>query len=381
MSIIDFMRVKKVCIIFGGKSVEHEISIISANSILNNINKTKYKIFGIYITKDGVFCEATPSINRESSEYKFKINRQKIALLSNQKNKNHLILRGSKIEVKINIDIFFPIIHGTGGEDGSIQGLLELVDKPYVGCGVESSSICMNKILSKKLLSQQSIPTTAFHSFDKEEWRTSETILIKKILEDVGLPCFVKASNLGSSVGIYRVTTTKELKSRIKDGFRFANELLVEEAVLQPEEVEVSILEKNNNIITTAPGRIIPSDEFYSYKAKYIDGKSEIEIPYQRASSNPALMKRIKTLSNKVFTALQCSGMARIDFLYGKTTRKKKPGLYFSEINTIPGFTEISMFPKLLNNVGITLEGTIEALIRNSESKHRKKEKLVTDFL
>tara|TARA_B110000438_G_C15814850_1_gene651467 strand:+ start:2168 stop:3313 length:1146 start_codon:yes stop_codon:yes gene_type:complete len=381
MSIIDFMRVKKVCIIFGGKSVEHEISIISANSILNNINKTKYKIFGIYITKDGVFCEATPRINRESSEYKFKINRQKIALLSNQKNKNLLILRGSKIEAKINIDIFFPIIHGTGGEDGSIQGLLELVDKPYVGCGVESSSICMNKILSKKLLSQQSIPTTAFHSFDKEEWRTSETILIKKILEDVGLPCFVKASNLGSSVGIYRVTTTKELKSRIKDGFRFANELLVEEAVLQPEEVEVSILEKNNNIITTAPGRIIPSDEFYSYKAKYIDGKSEIEIPYQRASSNPALMKRIKTLSNKVFTALQCSGMARIDFLYGKTTRKKKPGLYFSEINTIPGFTEISMFPKLLNNVGITLEGTIEALIRNSESKHRKKEKLVTDFL
>ena len=381
MSIIDFMRVKKVCIIFGGKSVEHEISIISANSILNNINKTKYKIFGIYITKDGVFCEATPRINRESSEYKFKINRQKIALLSNQKNKNLLILRGSKIEAKINIDVFFPIIHGTGGEDGSIQGLLELVDKPYVGCGVESSSICMNKILSKKLLSQQSIPTTAFHSFDKEEWRTSETILIKKILEDVGLPCFVKASNLGSSVGIYRVTTTKELKSRIKDGFRFANELLVEEAVLQPEEVEVSILEKNNNIITTAPGRIIPSDEFYSYKAKYIDGKSEIEIPYQRASSNPALMKRIKTLSNKVFTALQCSGMARIDFLYGKTTRKKKPGLYFSEINTIPGFTEISMFPKLLNNVGITLEGTIEALIRNSESKHRKKEKLVTDFL
>ncbi len=375
------MRVKKVCIIFGGKSVEHEISIISANSILNNINKTKYKIFGIYITKDGVFCEATPSINREFSEYKFKINRQRIALLSNQKNKNLLILRGSKIEAKINIDIFFPIIHGTGGEDGSIQGLLELVDKPYVGCGVESSSICMNKILSKKLLSQQSIPTTAFQSFGKQEWNASETILIRKILEDIGLPCFVKASNLGSSVGIYRVTSTKELKNRIKDGFRFANELLVEEAVLEPEEVEVSILEKNNNIITTAPGRIIPSDEFYSYKAKYIDGKSEIEIPYQRASSNPALMKRIKTLSSKVFTVLQCSGMARIDFLYGKTTRKKKPGLYFSEINTIPGFTEISMFPKLLNNLGITLEATIEALIRNSESKHRKKEKLVTDFL
>jgi D-alanine-D-alanine ligase len=380
MSIIDFMRVKKVCIIFGGKSVEHEISIISANSILNNINKTKYKIFGIYITKDGVFCEATPSINRKSSEYKFKIDRQKIVLLSNQKNKNLLILKGNKIEAKINIDVFFPIIHGTGGEDGSIQGLLELVNKPYVGCGVESSSICMNKILSKKLVSQQSIPTTAFHSFGKEEWRTSESSLIRKILEDIGLPCFVKASNLGSSVGIYRVATTKELKSRIKDSFKFANELLIEEAVLQPEEVEVSILEKNN-IITTVPGRIIPSDEFYSYKAKYIDGKSEIEIPYQRASSNPALMKRIKILSSKVFTVLQCSGMARIDFLYGKTTRKKKPALYFSEINTIPGFTEISMFPKLLNNEGITLEATIEALIKNSESKQRKKEKLVTDFL
>ena len=370
---------KNVCIIFGGKSVEHEISIISANSILNNINGTKYYVNGIFIDKNGQFYEAKPTIDK-LSKYKFKVEKENKVLLTNNNPKNMLIIKKDKIYSKNKIDIFFPMVHGTGGEDGTIQGMLEILETPYVGCNVESSAICMDKILTKQILTNESIRVTNFCFFTKDEWKTNKIKITKEIRNKISFPCFVKASNLGSSVGVYMVKNKKELERKIINAFKFTARVIVEEAVLSPEEVEISVLQ-NKRIIVSNPGRIIPSDEFYSYNAKYIDGKSLMEIPYKRAIENPLLMKEIQTTSLKVFKTLNCSGIARIDFLYGFTKQNKKPRLYLSEINTIPGFTEISMYPKLLNHNGITLEKIIDNLIQESEVRHKKKKKLTTNFI
>ena len=369
---------KKVCIIFGGKSVEHEISIISANSILNNIDMRKYEVFGIFISKKGEFHEAIYRINK-SLKYNFIIKKQNKVMFSGDSNKNVIIMNKNQIKSKTKIDIFFPIIHGTGGEDGKIQGLLELLNKPYVGCDVESSSICMDKILTKEILSNKLVPTTEFLHFSKDEWKDNESSITKEVVKKIAFPCFVKASNLGSSVGVFKVKNKKELKNKVRDAFKFSERILVEQAVLRPEEIEVSVLE-DKKIIVSTPGRVIPSDDFYSYNAKYLDGESIIEIPYKRAMNAPSLMHELKVISKKVFQILLCSGMARVDFLFGSTKSEKKAKLYLSEVNTIPGFTEISMFPKLLSNDGIKLKKIIDLLISSAEVKFKKRDKLTTDY-
>ncbi|MBT3475483.1 D-alanine--D-alanine ligase [bacterium] len=369
---------KKVCIIFGGESVEHEISIISANSILNNIDKRKYKVFGIFISKDGEFHEAVYKINK-SLKYNFIIKKRNKILFSSNVNRNIVIMNKNEVQSKTKIDIFFPMVHGTGGEDGKIQGLLELLNKPYVGCDVGSSSMCMDKILTKETLSNKLIRTTGFIHFSRNEWKDNESAITKRIAKKIDFPCFVKASNLGSSVGVYKIRNKKELKDKVRAAFKFSERILVEEAVLNPEEIEVSVLE-DKKIIASTPGRVFPSDDFYSYNAKYVDGKSTIEIPYKRAMNVPSLMRELELTSKKVFQILLCSGMARVDFLFGSTKRVKKPMLYLSEVNTIPGFTEISMFPKLLNNEGLKLKKIIDILIKSAEAKFKKRSKIITDY-
>ena len=369
---------KKLCIVFGGKSVEHEISIISANAILNHIDQKKYIVYGVFVGKNGVFYESIAK--KYNKKLKFQNKKQNKVTFLYGDTKDIGIIKDNKIMDKRKIDIFFPLIHGTGGEDGSIQGLLETINKPYIGCNVESSSICMNKILTKKILSNESIRTTKFYSYAKDEWKTNKTNIIKKIVSDIKFPCFVKASNLGSSVGVYKVKNKSDLKSKIQNTFKFSNKVLVEEAVINPEEVEVSVLQGNQTIVSK-PGRVISSDEFYTYKAKYLDGKSSMEIPYKRSLENRTLSNEIKETSIKIYKILQCTGMARIDFLFGKTSSTKKSKLYLSEVNTIPGFTEISMFPKLLNEEGLELKEIINILIQSSEVEFKKKQKLITNFV
>lgn len=306
--------------------------------------------------------------------------RRKKVLLVNNMRHNMLTIVKNQIYSKHKIDIFFPMVHGTGGEDGTIQGLLETINKPYVGCNVESSAICMDKVLTKQILLSNSIKTTNFFYFTNHEWKTKKSELIRQVSQNIKFPCFIKASNLGSSVGVYKVKNKTELIQKINSAFKFTKKVLVEEAVLNPEEIEVSVLE-NKKIIVSNPGRIIPSDEFYSYKAKYIDGKSIIEIPYKRANKNKKLLAEIQSTSLKSFITLNCSGMARIDFLFGSTKTNKIPRLYLSEVNTIPGFTEISMYPKLLNANGISLKEIISKLIKESENRYKEKEKLITNFV
>ncbi|MEE2701916.1 MAG: D-alanine--D-alanine ligase family protein [Thermodesulfobacteriota bacterium] len=366
----------RICLIYGGKSVEHEISIVSANSILNNIDRKKYQINGIYITRNGSFKEAR--IVKKKNGLEFQPTKNKI-VFSLGGARPVLIERNKKITRNINIDIYFPVVHGTGGEDGSIQGLLKTINKPYVGSNTGSSAICMDKILTKRILTSVNIQTTSFIEIKKDEWREEQKKIVTDISSKIKFPCFVKAANLGSSVGIYKVKTKKELILKIRQAFTFSTKIFIEEAVINPDEIEVSVL-GNQDCIVSSPGLVIPSSEFYDYKAKYIDGESKLEIPFKKSQKNKALNNKIRRVAIKAYTTIGCEGMARVDFLYGTTKNIKTPKLFISEINTIPGFTPISMYPKLLEYSGITYKKLIDSLITLAIKRYKAESKLKTNI-
>ena len=358
------MRKKTICIIFGGISVEHEVSIISANSILNNIDFKNYRPIGLYLTKEGGFryCKIiNKSGKKQFLPQAYSISFKPGTIKPIQINKN----------TSIEVDVFFPIIHGTGGEDGSIQGLIKTLDRPFVGCDILGSAITMNKILTKELVKKEGINVTKYEII-KNSLSDKNIKIIKK---NIGFPCFVKAANLGSSIGVYKTNNEKELKLNIKKSLNFTNSVFVEEAVLKAAEIEVSVLQVKEKILTSTPGEIEPSSEFYDYNAKYIDNKSKLKIPAD-IFKNKKIISEIKKISALAFKVLNCQGMARIDFLYGSTKNKNSKKLYLSEVNSIPGFTEISMFPKLLEHDGIKYSSVINELIKYSIYRYKKEKKL-----
>ena len=372
--VINMLR---ICIIYGGNSVEHEISIISANSILNNLDQKKYKIIGIYITKSGSFREAR--ISKSGLSHKFVATGKKIIFSIGEKN-SVIVKDKGQIDRKLNVDVFFPIVHGTGGEDGSIQGLLKLLDKPFVGSDITSSAICIDKVITKRIFQNLSIRTTSFVEITSPSWQTKRKEIVRTIVLKIKLPCFIKAANLGSSVGVYKVKSKKDLISKIGKAFNYSEKVIAEEAVINPNEIEVSIL-GNEKLKVSKPGLVIPSSEFYDYNAKYIDGKSKLEIPWKKINNDRKLSNEIKNNSILAYEKIGCEGMARIDFLYGKTKNLQSNRLYASEINTIPGFTPISMYPKLLEEIGLNYKKLLNELITLALQRYKREKKLKTKFL
>ena len=294
--VINMLR---ICIIYGGNSVEHEISIISANSILNNLDQKKYKIIGIYITKNGSFREAR--ISKSGLSHKFVATGKKIIFSIGEKN-SVIVKDKGQIDRKLNVDVFFPIVHGTGGEDGSIQGLLKLLDKPFVGSDITSSAICIDKVITKRIFQNLSIRTTSFVEITSPSWQTKRKEIVRTIVLKIKLPCFIKAANLGSSVGVYKVKSKKDLISKIGKAFNYSEKVIAEEAVINPNEIEVSIL-GNEKLKVSKPGLVIPSSEFYDYNSKYIDGKSKLEIPWKKINNDRKLSNEIK--NNSIFYQVQ----------------------------------------------------------------------------
>tara|TARA_B100000575_G_scaffold226789_1_gene187411 strand:- start:248 stop:1345 length:1098 start_codon:yes stop_codon:yes gene_type:complete len=360
---------KNVAIIFGGVSVEHEISIISANSILNNIDKKKFNPIGIYISKKGILQHC--KIIKKEKKLKFKPYESSISVTPGLK--KVFLLNGER---PLKVDIIFPIIHGTTGEDGAIQGFIKILNIASVGSDVLSSSLTMNKILSKDIIAKNNIKTCKYLIVNERSLDND----IKKIKKEIGTPCFVKTSNLGSSIGIYKINNFNNIKKYIKKAFKFSNEVFVEEAVIKAQEIEVSVFGYKDDIFVSTPGEIRPSSEFYDYNAKYIDNKSELIIPATICDKNKSLEKKIKNNAKKIFKELKCEGMARIDFLYGKTKKSNIKDLFFSEVNSIPGFTDISMFPKLINYSGITYRNLITKLINISLKKFKDEKKFIKFF-
>ena len=319
---------KKVVIIFGGKSYEHEVSINSAKSIMKYINKDKYEIKLIYIDKSGEWL-----------------------LCNNINNLNNLV-KLNDFKILDWCDVVFPVLHGSYGEDGKIQGLFETLGVPYVGCNLVSSCNCMDKEICKVLLKDKDIPQTPYITVYKDNYNLD--IVLNMIKEEIGYPCFVKPANSGSSIGINKIYHESEVNKFIEEAFNYDNKLIIEKYI-RGREVEIGVL-GNDDIIVSNIGEIIAGDDFYSYDAKYNSSKSIVKVPVKL---NKEIENKIKDYAKKAYKKMECSGLSRIDFFIENSTNK----IYLNEINTMPGFTNISMYPVLFENIGIKYDILIDKLI------------------
>lgn len=344
------MKKIKLGVVCGGMSTENEVSVVSADSILKNLDNVKYEVFPIYIDKDGKW-------------YKFKPKKDKMNVgdKPNIENKIENIIDYIK-----EMDVVFPVLHGLYGEDGTIQGLFELLQIPYVGCKVLASSVGMDKVYSKIIFEKAGLNQAKYNyvrKFEKKyiyiDDKFDEKVLeldeiLELIIKDLKYPMFIKPSNSGSSVGINKAKNKKELKEYIEYATKFDNKILIEEGI-EGREVECAVL-GNEEVIASCVGEVKSAEEFYSYNAKYKNQLSRTEIP---ADLPKEISEKIRIQAIKAFKAIDGKGLARVDFFVEKNTNK----IYINEINTLPGFTNISMYPKLFENSGIKYEKLIDKLI------------------
>ena len=360
----------RVAIIFGGKSAEHEISIISAKNVIDAIDKDKYETIPIGIDKDGSWYlnEQSKFILESSNPKLAKINKadDKVALVP-ANNSNELINISSNTN-RGKIDAAFPLLHGTYGEDGSIQGLFRMANIPYVGADVLGSSVGMDKDVLKRLLRDAKIPTPKFEVFDESNIKNTS---FDELSRKIGSHMFIKPANLGSSVGISKVNNEKEFKKAVDIAFKYDKKIICEESI-KGREIECAVL-GNENPVASIPGEIVVKSEFYSYETKYLDeDAASLEIP---AKLPEETIKKIQEYAVKTFKVLCCQGMARVDFFLRNDTE-----IFVNEINTIPGFTKISMYPKLWEASGIPYTELIDRLIQLAIERFNKEQRLKTSM-
>ncbi len=352
------LKKKTVALLFGGRSAEHEISLLSAASIYNNLDKAQFQIRSVFIDKKGNWrVVESPLLSPE------KLNKGLSATFLPW-DENH----SSPL---IEADIYFPILHGPYGEDGTIQGLLEMADVPFVGASVMDSAIAMDKAMSKIIFKSKNLPVVRHLVIMEKDWKEDRGNILGQIKKELPLPFFVKPACLGSSVGISKLKENGQIPAAVEKAFRYDRKILVEEGI-QGRELECSVL-GNDNPEASLPGEIIPFREFYDYDDKYLEGKTRFGIP---AELTPSQTREVQSLSVEAFKAIGCSGMARVDFLMDGKTEK----IYVSEINTIPGFTEISMYPKLWEVSGLPFPRLLERLIQLGFERHEQKKRAREDY-
>jgi len=362
----------RVGVVFGGRSAEHEVSLVSAASIIRALDKERYDILPIGITPEGRWLSSQEAVTL--LKQKARIDHLPEHVLTPDPRKKGLVPlnhAGASSETHP-VDVFFPVLHGTYGEDGTIQGLFELADVPYVGAGVLGSAVGMDKVVQKQLLQHAKLPVAPFLWFTHDGYRTNAKRWIAAIEQELRYPCFVKPANSGSSVGISKAHNRKELLSWIELAGEYDRKIIVERGVANAREIECSVL-GNDDPVASLPGEIVPSNEFYDYDAKYVDGKSTAIVP---AKLPKALVKKIQRLACDAYRVLNCEGMARVDFLIPRTLKK----LYVSEVNTIPGFTAISMYPKMWEASGLPYPKLLDRLIELAIERHAAKNKLKTTY-
>ena len=348
----------KIGVIFGGMSTEHDVSISSGTSIISNLDKQKYEILPIYISQNGEWYRYTKPV-------------QEIVPLHVGDEITELEKIENEFKYLRNLDVAFPVLHGLYGEDGTIQGLLELLNVKYVGCKVLGSSICMDKVYAKIVFDKAEIPqadyayvkaennqyTYVYKNFDEEILDLEQ--ISKKIENELGLPVFVKPSNSGSSVGISKAETIQELKQAIEYASKYDTKILIEEEIVG-REIECAVL-GNTDVKATCVGEILPAEDFYTFDAKYNNAQSRVVIP---AEVEQQKQDEIKKLAIKAFKAVDGKGLSRVDFFIRKSDNK----VYINEINTLPGFTQISMYPKLWEQCGIEYSKLLDELIKLAQN-------------
>lgn len=349
----------KLAVLFGGQSGEHEVSLMSAASVLRILDPSKYRLYPIGITKDGQWkAYDGPFDNIEDGTWEADA---RPAVLPGDPAFGGFFLSEDPARVYA-LDVVFPVLHGPRGEDGTVQGLLELSGIPYVGCGVLASAAGMDKGTAKAIFASLNLPQGPYTVFYLEEYRRQPEQILDRIETDLGYPCFVKPANMGSSVGITKAHDRTELKAAAETALRY-DQKIVAEAFISCREIECAVL-GNQDPKASIVGEIIPSREFYDYEAKYFDGGvSELLIP---APIPPETAEEVRRLAVAAYRALDCSGMARVDFFVQKTTGK----VYVNEINTIPGFTKISMYPKLWAASGCSYAALLDTLIALALQRH-----------
>jgi D-alanine-D-alanine ligase len=386
----------RVGILFGGRSGEHEVSLLSAASVLNAIDKEKYEVVPIGITKEGRWLtaehaenllrgkpvheprhlragdpETTPGAAVLAQGESVVVPPEPVHRQSGLVPFQSDALARRASDRAINVDVIFPVLHGTFGEDGTIQGLLELADIPYVGAGVLGSAAGMDKDIMKSLFIAAGIPIVKHVTILRGAWEKEPKKVQKLVESKLKYPVFVKPANLGSSVGISKARDRKELGPAIEEAAKFDRKIVIEKGVggrkNKAREIECSVL-GNDEPVASVPGEIVPVKEFYDYTAKYLDEGSQLIIP---AKLSKAETRKVQELAVQAFQAVDCTGLARVDFLMDPKTRK----IYLNEINTMPGFTSISMYPKLWAASGLAYPDLIDRLIQLGIERHEDKKK------
>ncbi|RXZ81283.1 D-alanine--D-alanine ligase [Paenibacillaceae bacterium] len=357
----------RVGLVYGGKSGEHEVSLQTALAVTKAFDYDKYEVQPFYITKQGQWHTASPLLNApdQVGELQLAEAQQSIAGGGALVPVFQGLTDGGAEGEHQAIDVMFPLLHGTYGEDGTVQGLLEMANIPYVGAGVLASAVGMDKIMMKKVFAEEGLPQCIYRHFNRTQWRKDQAYFIMEIEVTLGYPCFVKPANLGSSVGISRAKNREELIAAIEFAFRYDRKVIVEELV-EAREIEVAVL-GNDEPRASVPGEIVTSGEFYDYKSKYTDGKSEMHIP---ANLPAELAQQVQELAIRAFLSIDGSGLSRVDFFLRKSDNR----LLINEVNTMPGFTPYSMYPLLWKESGLPYRELLDTLIDLALARHAEKQ-------
>ena len=379
------MKKLRVGVIYGGRSSEHEVSLASAAAVFQNLDPERYEPIAIRIEKDGRWAlprrppqlaSAADVIHAAHEAASARLQAEGVreahlvahpggeTLLTIDRQDEHAVVSG------LALDVVFPVLHGPYGEDGSVQGLLELANVPYVGAGVLASAVGMDKAVMKLVFAAKGLPQCDYEVVLKREWSRDERGVIQTLVSRLGFPMFVKPANLGSSVGISKAKHVAELREAMKLAAEFDRKIIVEAAVPRVREIECAVL-GNDDPVASMPGEIIPSREFYDYEAKYLDEGSRSIIPAPLADAQTAEIRR---LAIDAFKAIDCAGMARVDFLLAGDNGM----VYVNEVNTIPGFTTISMYSKMWEASGVPYPKLIDRLIELAIERHADKQQLRT---
>jgi len=370
------MKKVRVGVIYGGRSGEHEVSLASAAAVFKNLDPERYEAVPIKIEKDGRWTlpDRPPQIEKAADVIK-ELDApagSSVRLQPDRRAREAQIAPhpGGSIVSGEQIDVVFPVLHGPYGEDGTVQGLLELANVPYVGAGVLASAVGMDKAAMKLAFIAKGLPICDYDVVMKRDWQRDERGVLQHVVNHLGFPVFVKPANLGSSVGISKAKHVAELRTAIALAATFDRKIVVEAAVPQAREIEVAVL-GNDEPEASVPGEIIPSREFYDYQAKYIDNDSRAVIPADLTATQTAEVRRLATAAYK---AIDCSGLARVDFLLAGDSGM----VYLNELNTLPGFTTISMYSQMWAASGLSYSQLLDRLIELAIERHQEKQQLKT---
>jgi len=371
---VETNRKLKVAVLFGGRSGEHEVSLMSARSVLSVLDKNRYEVVEIGITHEGTWLTGENVLEALEAGSTKKLS--PVVVSPDPSEKGIYVLESAASAIRLenysDVDVFFPVLHGTFGEDGTLQGLFELADVAYVGAGVLGSSVAMDKGLFKDVMRSNGIPVLESVVVFRSEIQNDMEAIIEKAEKVGAYPLFVKPANLGSSVGITKCRSRSDLAEGLMDAAQYDRRVVIERGIANAREIEVSVL-GNHQLTASVPGEIVPGADFYSYDAKYILDNSELIIP---ALLKPEQEHSFRELAVKACQAVDGAGMARVDFLMDKTNGE----IFLNEINTIPGFTKISMYPKLWEASGLPYASLVDRLIELAMERKAERDNTVRQY-